>query len=393
MKKTVFFLFFIVFTKVLLAQPVLSNQAKVSVLTVGPGSSLNDAFGHSAFRIQDTVNNIDLVFGYGEYNFNTPNFYLKFAKGQLNYLISKDNFDRFLAAYTYFDRTIKEQDLNFSQVEKQKLFNFLSENYKPENRAYLYEFFFDNCATKIRDVAIIASNDRIIFNTPENFKQKTFRNLIHDNLNKNSWGSLGIDLALGSVIDRKATPEEHMFLPENIYVFFENATFKNNKEPLVQESRTLYKQKNNPSSGAFILSPLFVFGILGFFILYITYKDHLAKKQTQWLDVALFVFTGITGVLVLLLWFATDHTGTHQNYNLLWAFALNLFMIPQLLKQKTSQWFIKYLKLLIILLCLLTLHWLIGVQVFAIGLIPFLIALFIRYLYLIKHFNKHKTHP
>lgn len=142
MKKTVFFLFFIVFTKVLLAQPVLSNQAKVSVLTVGPGSSLNDAFGHSAFRIQDTVNNIDLVFGYGEYNFNTPNFYLKFAKGQLNYLISKDNFDRFLAAYTYFDRTIKEQDLNFSQVEKQKLFNFLSENYKPENRAYLYEFFF-----------------------------------------------------------------------------------------------------------------------------------------------------------------------------------------------------------------------------------------------------------
>lgn len=334
-----------------------------------------------------------MVFGYGEYNFNTPNFYLKFAKGQLNYLISKDNFDRFLAAYTYFDRTIKEQDLNFSQVEKQKLFNFLSENYKPENRAYLYEFFFDNCATKIRDVAIIASNDRIIFNTPENFKQKTFRNLIHDNLNKNSWGSLGIDLALGSVIDRKATPEEHMFLPENIYVFFENATFKNNKEPLVQESRTLYKQKNNPSSGAFILSPLFVFGILGFFILYITYKDHLAKKQTQWLDVALFVFTGITGVLVLLLWFATDHTGTHQNYNLLWAFALNLFMIPQLLKQKTSQWFIKYLKLLIILLCLLTLHWLIGVQVFAIGLIPFLIALFIRYLYLIKHFNKHKTHP
>lgn len=92
--------------------------------------------------------------------------------------------------------------------------------------------------------------------------------------------------------------------------------------------------------------------------------------------------------MILLLWFATDHTGTHQNYNLLWAFALNILVIGQLFRKNVSAWFIKYIKLLIILLCLLTLHWIIGIQVFAIGLIPLLIALFIRYVFLISHYNK-----
>lgn len=368
-------------------QNVLSESSEISVLTIGPGTSLNDAFGHSALRIKDKMNRIDTVYGYGAFNFNTPNFYLKFAQGKLNYSISKDDFQSFFQTYTYFNRTVKEQVLNLSQTEKQKLYNFLVNNYKPENRAYLYEFFFDNCATKIKDVTNIALNNSISFSEPENFQQETFRTLIHNNLNRNSWGSLGIDVALGSVIDRKATPEEHMFLPENIYRFFENATIKNSNKPLVKESKTLYIKKNKTNSSSFITSPLFVFGIIGLLILFITYKDNKKQKQSKWLDVILFSLTGLMGVFILLLWFATDHTGTHQNYNLLWAFVLNLFMIPQLLKKKASNWFIKYLKLLVILLCLLTLHWIIGVQVFAIALIPFLVALFVRYIYLIKYFN------
>ncbi|WOD43957.1 DUF4105 domain-containing protein [Hwangdonia lutea] len=388
MKKALLLLGLLLCIKTSFGQQVeLSNQAVVSVLTIGPGESLNDAFGHSAFRIKDKTTGLDVVFGYGEYDFDTPNFYLKFAQGKLQYLISKDDFQRFYSAYSYYNRTIKEQVLNLSQPQKQRLYSFLVDNYKPENRAYLYEFFFDNCATKIKDVANIALNNNISFNVPKDFKPETFRTLIHNNLNKNSWGSLGIDVALGSVIDRKATPEQHMFLPENIYKFFENATIKTNNEPLVKESKILFQQKNRVTSTSFFTSPLFVFGVIGLLILYITYNDRKNKKRSTWLDVVLFSITGVVGVFILLLWLATDHTGTHQNYNLLWAFALNLLMIPQLLKKKPSNWFIKYLKLLVILLCLMTLHWLIGVQVFAIGLIPFLIALFIRYVYLIKYFN------
>ncbi|SFD02992.1 DUF4105 domain-containing protein [Algibacter pectinivorans] len=369
-------------------QNVLSNQAEISVLTVGPGNSLNDAFGHSGFRIKDLNNRLDVVYGYGEYDFDAPNFYLKFAQGQLNYLISKTDFTRFYKIYSYHNRSIKEQVLNLTQTEKQKLYDYLINNYKIENRRYLYEFFYDNCATKIKDVTNIATNNRITFNPPNDFEDATFRTLIYSHVNKNSWGSFGIDLALGSVIDRKARTEDHMFLPKNIYKFFENATVGSEKKPLVKLSTVLYVAKENIQPSTFFTSPLFILGLVVMFILYITYKDVKNKKRSVWLDVSLFTLTGLIGILILLLWFATAHTGTHQNYNLLWAFVLNILVVGQLFKSQPKDWFVKYIKLLIILLCLLTLHWIIGVQVFAIGLIPLLIALFVRYVYLVKHFTK-----
>ncbi|GGZ80948.1 lipoprotein N-acyltransferase Lnb domain-containing protein [Algibacter mikhailovii] len=389
MQKIILLVSIIFFFNVSVAQQLkLSKNAEISVLTVGPGASLNDAFGHSAFRIKDRQNNIDVVYGYGEYDFGAPNFYLKFAQGKLNYLLSKTDFNRFYNIYSYFDRSIYEQVLNLTTEEKQKLFDYLIFNYKPENRGYLYEFFFDNCATKIKDVTNATLNNTIIFKKPADFKDASFRTLIHNKLNKNSWGSFGIDLALGSVIDRQATTEDHMFLPENIYKFFEVASKGPNGEALVKQNHVLYAKKNKWKSSSFVTSPLCILGILGLLILFITYKDYNSHKQSKWLDLTLFSVTGCIGILILLLWFATDHKGTHQNYNLLWAFALNVLCIPQLLKNKVSLWFIKYIKLLIILLCLLVLHWTIGVQVYAIGLIPLLIALFVRYLFLVWFYSK-----
>jgi len=345
LKKTLLLLFLFLFVEIIPAQQ-LSNTAEISVLTVGPGTSLNDAFGHSAFRINDPNLGLDIVYGYGEYDFDAPNFYFKFAQGKLNYLISKTTFTKFYQFYNYFNRSIKEQVLNLS-----------------------------------------GSDNSVRFNPPKDFKDATFRTLIQNNLNKNTWGSLGIDLALGSVIDQKAAVEDHMFLPENIYRFFENATVGDYKKPLVKKSITLLSKKDIPQSDSFFTSPLFILSLISLVIIWITYMDHKNNKRTRWLDVALFTITGLIGVLILFLWFATDHTGTHQNYNLLWGFGLNLFFIGQVIKRKASAWFVKYIKFLIILLCLLTLHWSIGVQVFAIGLIPLLVALFIRYLFLVKHYN------
>lgn len=389
MKKICFLLLLLFSFEIIQAQSdLLSDNAEISVLTVGPGTELNDAFGHSGFRIKDPSRALDIVYGYGEYDFDSPNFYLKFAQGKLNYLISKTDFNRFYQVYIYYNRSIKAQVLNLSKAEKQKLYNFLVNNYKPENRRYLYEFFFDNCATKIKDVTNIALNNTINFNKPKDFENATFRSLIYDNVDKNSWGSFGIDLALGSVIDRQAKPEEHMFLPENIYKFFEVATIENGKKPLVSKSHILYNRKPIVKTSSFATSPISIFGIIGLFILFITYKDYKNKTRSNWLDVTLFILTGVIGIVILLLWFATDHTGTHQNYNLLWAFVLNLFVVGQFFKKTPAVWFGKYLKLLVIMLCLMTLHWLIGVQVFAIGLIPLLVALFIRYIFLVKQFNR-----
>jgi len=364
----------------------LSPTSEVSVLTVGSGTLLNDSFGHNGFRITDKAYGIDIVYGYGEFDFNTPNFYLKFARGKLNYLISSDSYQRFHRRYVNQNRTLREQVLNLTIVEKQTLFDYLQNNIKPENRRYLYDFFYDNCATKMRDIVEETSTRQITFNTPDNFKPKTFRELIRENVDANSWGSLGMDIAIGSVTDKKATPYEHMYLPKYIFYFFESATLSSG-DKLVKKTNVLYQKKNISSSKNFLLSPLGVFGILGILILIITYFDYKKQKLSKWLDVILFVFTGLIGITLLLLWFATDHSTTAQNYNILWAFPLNIFVITQLFKKKVKAWFVKYLKFLIIMLCLLTLHWIIGIQIYAIGLIPLLIALFIRYIYVVTYFN------
>jgi len=368
-------------------QATLSDNAEISVFTIGPGASLNDAFGHNAFRIKDQLQNIDLVFGYGQYDFNAPNFYLKFARGKLNYLMSGRQYSDFYTDYVSQNRTIKEQVLNLTQAKKQVLFDFLVDNYKPNKRRYLYDFFYDNCATKIRDIAQQTLDNNIAFNNPEHLEQKTFRGLIHEHVNRNSWGSFGIDLALGSIIDRPAKSVEYMYLPKYIFDFFEVAKF-NSETPLVKQTNTLYKSTKKIKKDSFITSPLFIIGLLSIGVFVITFFDYKKEKRTKWLDILLFSVTGLIGIFMLLLWFATDHSATAYNYNLIWAFPLNIFVILQLFKLKVKAWFIKYLKFLIIILCLLALHWLIGIQVYAIGLIPLLIALLFRYLFLLHYFKQ-----
>jgi len=364
----------------------LSPKAEVSVLTFAPGTNLNDAFGHNAFRIKDRTQGVDMVYGYGGYDFDAPNFYLKFAQGKLNYLISKKKFSDIFQLYRYYDRTIDEQTLNFNQDQKQKLYNYLENNYKPENRRYLYDFFYDNCATKIRDVANISANQAISFSEIKGEEKKTFRTLIHEQVGINTWGSFGIDIALGSVIDKQATDKQYMFLPKYIFKSFKDAQI--DSKPLVKGTNTIYKSRHNKGyTTNSIFNPIIILLLLSTLIIYITYRDFKSKKRTKWLDVILFSITGIIGVLLLLLWFGTDHTATGYNYNLLWAFPINLFVIGQVFKDRVKNWFRGYLKFLVIMLALMTMHWVIGIQVFAIALLSFLIALILRYIYLLSFYK------
>lgn len=142
------------------------------------------------------------------------------------------------------------------------------------------------------------------------------------------------------------------------------------------------------TSSAFWYSPLLINSLLALLIIWLTYSDYKKNKHHKVLDVLLFGITGTIGVLVLLLWIATDHTATAQNYNLLWAFPLNLWVMFKLRKFQVKPWMVRYLKFLLIMLALMTFHWLMGIEVFAIGLIPLMMALAIRYGYLIHFYNK-----
>ncbi len=386
MKKIVVVTFILFLSLTTTAQnPVITPNSEISIITIGPGNSLNDSFGHSAYRIK--TNHVDIVYNYGIYDFETPNFYTKFAQGKLNYLLGASYYKDFIRSYIQQNRTIKEQVLNLSQTQKQKLYSFLINNAKPENKAYLYDFFYDNCATRIRDVAETVLNDNITYKTPESYKKETFRELIRNNLEWNSWGSFGIDLALGSVIDKENRPYEYMFLPEYVYEFFENATFTDSNEKLVKQTKTVYSKTGINKSSIFFISPFFIFSILSVIIITITLLDYKKQVRSRFLDGFLFIVTGLIGVLIVLLWFGTDHTATAQNYNMLWAFPLNVLVLIQVFKKRPKKWFISYLKFLVILLCLMTLHWTIGVQRFAPVLIPILIAFLLRYIYLIKFYR------
>ena len=204
----------------------LSKSAAISVLTMGPGTNLNDSFGHSAFRISDTNQNIDVVYNYGVYNFDTPNFYLKFVKGQLMYQLDRTDFSLFYQHYSDQDRWIKEQVLNLTIKEKQEVFDFLQNNYLPENRNYIYDFFFENCATRIRDVLASVLKNKLVFDKNFVTNTHTFRQLIQRNVHWNSWGSFGMDLAIGAVVDRNASSWEHQFLPEYIFKALEKSQIK-----------------------------------------------------------------------------------------------------------------------------------------------------------------------
>lgn len=367
-----------------LGQKSIPSNAQISVLTIGPGDNLNDAFGHNGIRIKTTYS--DIVYDFGRYNFEDPNFYLNFAKGKLNYLQGKAYTNNVLDFYKSENRSIKEQILNLDAKQKKTLHAFLEANYAKNKGAYLYDFFYDNCATKIRDVVELASSNTIKYDLPTDYKSQTFRDLIQNNLNRNTWGSLGIDIALGAVIDREATPREHLFLPENIYKFFEKASINN--QSLVSESKTLNQVNKSKISGVFIFSPLVILTLLASFIGFITYKDFKNNKRSKWLDVSIHVILGSIGLLLCLLWFATDHSATANNYNLLWAFPISLIAVIEANKNTPKKWFIAYLKFCLLMLCLLTIHWLTGVQKFAPVLIPILITLFVRYIYILKFLKK-----
>ncbi len=367
----------------------LSDNAIVSVITCGPGTELYSSFGHSAFRVQDSARGIDWIYNYGTFDFNTPNFYSKFARGKLLYALSKQRFENFLYVYQLENRWVKEQILDLSGKEKTALFGFLERNHEPENRYYKYDFLFENCSTKIPEVLQDVLGDDLKYNPFPEETPYTFRELIHQNLLTNSWSSFGIDLALGAVIDKTATPLQYMFLPN--YVLRQLANTSLTGKSLVTRERTILDFNNMNRGNFFTTSPLFWLCILLLFTATITYIDYKNNVRSRFLDIFLFSMTGLVGLLVCFLWFLTDHQATAINMNFLWAFPLNIvFAIGVIRNGKIADWTPKYVMILLGLLVLMILLWLFRFQQFSPLLIVLLITLGIRYTFLLYHYKKMK---
>lgn len=301
-----------------------SCNLQISLLTVMPGEELYSTFGHSALRITDTVTHQDIVYNYGTFNFDDPDFYTKFIRGKLLYYLSTDDFHSFVLENQQDNRGITEQILNLSCEQKRNIIGLLEANMMAQNRFYKYDFLFDNCTTRLRDLVEQASDSTVHFGKALK-TEVSFRNLIHEYLDKNDkqWSKLGIDILLGAKTDAIATPYQVMFLPDYLMKTFDSSTI--NSQPLVTDKHSLFKITYSQNEKDNLTHPFFLFICLFVLIAFLSFsKNAFIQKFLASFDALLFFIVGFLGILILFMWFGTDHIMCRNNYNLLWAWPMNI---------------------------------------------------------------------
>ncbi len=376
MKKVIFIALLLLSIRAQSQSLPLSEGAQISVITCGPTpTELYAAFGHSAIRVYDPDQQIDFAYNYGVFDFDQPNFYLNFARGYLYYKLGVYHYPHFRDYYISHNRYVHEQILDLTTEQKQKVFDYLEWNGKPENQTYRYDYFYNNCATKIRDVLAETLKDELKFDGSFVKTDYTIRDLTDLYLGPQPWGDLGIDICLGLPMDKKAAPYEYMFLPDYIEYSFDNATI--NSKPVVKQKVSVYEAIPEGIPFSFF-HPWIVFGAFMLITVILSYYDWKRKKLSRWFDVTVFSAVGWIGVLLLLLWTATDHQAAARNFNLLWALPLHAIAAILLLKKQSPSWLITYFKGTAILLAATLLLWFILPQQLNIFLIPITIALMIR---------------
>ncbi len=350
----------------------LSPTASISLLTCGSGNELYSTFGHSALRVCDTAQQFDMAFNYGTFDFSDPNFYSNFVRGKLRYKLSVYPFDSFMMEYTMDERWVKEQQLNLTAEQRQALFEFLVNNSRPENAYYLYEFLFDNCSSRIRDVLEKVFPGQVKFSESYMEGKPSFRNLLHGCLNSMPWTKLGIDILLGKRVDREMTPREYMFLPNYLYGAFEHATL--NGQPLVSKQMLIFQPAKTVNLHINIFSPLAVLCLL--FILVLVCS--ILKFPLRGFDFVLFFIVGALGVFLVFMWVGTEHYVTKYNFNLLWALPTHAITAFWLLKKRRPQWIRLYFLANTLLGIMLLALWAVLPQQLNIALIPVVALLAFR---------------
>jgi hypothetical protein len=348
----------------------------VSLLTVTPGEELYSTFGHSALRIHDTVTNQDIVYNYGTFNFDDPDFYTKFVRGKLLYYLSSDDYNSFIEETRQEERGITEQILNLNCEEKRNLIMLLEANMMAQNRFYKYDFLFDNCTTRLRDLVEKATDSTVRFGKVLQTKA-SFRDLIHEYLNYSDkqWSKLGIDILLGSKTDAETTPYQVMFLPDYLMKTFDSSSIES--KPLVSDKETILRQTYGHQTKNNLTHPFFIFLCLFVIIAFLSFsKNKSVQKILSSFDGFLFFITGLLGIIILFMWFGTDHIMCRDNYNLLWAWPTNI--VAAFFIHSNKSWAKKYFIFYSIFALLLVIFWRLVPQHLNISLIPVIAILIFR---------------
>lgn len=309
------------------------DRIQISLLTCSPGKEVWAQYGHTAIRYYDKESGEDLAINYGIFSLNQTYFIPRFVLGMTDYRMGVQPMDMFLAQYSYEGRGVVEQVLNLSAEDKEVIYKALQENMKPENVVYRYNYFFDNCTTRARDMLVNHLHGKVVYPPAE--EDATFRSMIHKWNNKYEWSQFGEDLLLGVNADRKTTKSEQQFLPENLRSDFDKARY--NGKPLVKETNILLDAETEVAEPVFPLSPLsiaLIFAVISLVMMLFSYR----RQQVYWAwDLALMLTSGLMGIIFFVMIFS-QHPCVSLNFILLFFNPLPLFFLYSTIKKKKVIW-------------------------------------------------------
>ncbi len=311
---------------------VIPANTEFSLLTASPGDDVHNIFGHSALRMRNDSLKLDIVFNWGTFNYKTPNFVPKFILGKLPYRLSVSRYSRFKKSYVRQDRSLTEIVFDLDESQKQKLNDLLIENYKEENRTYRYDFFYDNCSTRIRDLIEASYGNELKLSVEKD--PPTYLHLLQDFLRKDSWLRLGINLILGRKAYENAGAREAMFLPTYLETNLKKANV--NGVSVIKSKSTIHKGVD--SRKATLIPPFIPFSILLLIGIVACFKSPNKEGHMFLLDKLFFSFIGLAGWLFIFMWLGTKHIATHQNWHIFWAIPLYLPLV-WILKGKKLHYF------------------------------------------------------
>lgn len=308
-KKTLF-IFFLLVSFIGISQSIpLSKDAKISVLTCGLGNETYSYFGHTAVRIADPANNVDIVYNYGAFDFRTPNFVAKFAKGDLQYFIVAHPFSDFLNDYNYDKRSVYEQELLISPALKQTIFDNLNKALFSEERSYTYKFIDKNCTSMVVDVINKSLGQNVI--TKKEDTDRTYRSILFPYFDGHFYDQLGTSIIFGTKVDQMGT---RIFLPFELKNSLEKTTFQN--KPLVAKSKTLLEfTKETPKSW---WNNIYTYLVILLFVI-------IARNKT--VDKIYFLILSLMGIFFVTMGFYSFHQELAMNYNVLLFSPLLLILV------------------------------------------------------------------
>ena len=289
------------------AQDSTKTALQISILTCAPGEDVYTAWGHTAIRIIDSSKQTDVVYNFGTFDFNTPNFLAEFVKGNLNYFLSADNFQNFILEYQYYGRSIKEQVLILTDAEKINWQNALVKNLEGNNRYYLYNFITDNCTTRVKDGFYQFASPQVPPSTIKSFRTHVVEAPYQQGI---PWIGLGIDILLGAVSDQAPTALQAGFLPNLLFDQLAAQTDHIASTQNYNFTRTTATKPTDPI--------IYIVGLILVYLFVGKWNARWAVIAAKFLDVILLFVFGLGGLLLVYMSLFSLHTACHNNFNIAW---------------------------------------------------------------------------